>query len=163
MSRRRRATIAVQLPGSRRAPRARTRVSVAAGLALSGAIAALSIGAIAVAQSFPGDHVPARPIRLEGSWGHTNAEPQVIGEVTLSRDGKDRRTFGVTAIQAYDPEEEGMQILRHSSLQPTLLLRGRDEMIARLYAAKPDQKVTLDGVYGAGNGNLTLSSVEVGG
>jgi hypothetical protein len=124
----------------------------------------LAIGVGAARAQFPGDQVPVRPVRVTGSWGKTTADPNVIGEVTISADGSDRRTFGVTAIQAYNPVEEGMQIVRHSSLQPvTFLLRGRKELIEKLNAAKPDQPVTIFGVYNAGNANLVLSSVDVAG
>src|SRR3954471_13082606 len=112
------------------------------------------------AQVFPGDQVPVRPIRIEGYWGRTKAEQAVIGQMTLSADGRDRRSFGVTALQAYKPEEEGMSAIRHTSLQPAVLLRGSDDLVKKLYGAKPEQKVTIFGVYGAGAGTLTLSSVE---
>ena len=115
----------------------------------------------AAAQGFPGDQVPVRPVRIEGYWGRTKAEKAIIGEVTLTADGRDRRTFGATAVQAYKPEEEGMAALRHTSLQPALLLRGSADLITKLYQASPDRKVTIFGVYGAGAATLTLSSVDV--
>jgi hypothetical protein len=123
---------------------------------------ALTLPVQASAQGFPGDRVPVRPVRIEGYWDKTKDDPKVIGEVTLSFEGKDRRRFGITAIQAYKPEEEGMAVLRHTSLQPALLVRGPKPMVDKLASAPPDQKVTILGVYNAGSGTLVLSSVDVG-
>jgi hypothetical protein len=125
------------------------------------AVVAMTGATRATAQVFPGDQVPVRPIRIEGYWDRTKADPAVIGEVTISADGRDRRTFGATAVQAYKPEEEGMAALRHTALQPALLLRGKDDLIRKLYAAGPGDKVTILGVYGAGAATLTLNSVDV--
>ena len=104
----------------------------------------------------------ARPVRLEGYWGRKKTETAVIGEATISAAGHGRREFGITALQAYKPEEEGPQVFRQSSLRPvTLLLNGPKDMIERFIAARPDQKVTAFGLYRAGAGQLILSSVEV--
>lgn len=114
------------------------------------------------AQHFPGDATPTRPIRLEGYWDRPRSAPEVLGEITLSPDGRTRRSFGVTALQAYKPPEEGVQVLRHTSLQPiTLLLRGREEMVQRLLKARTDEKVVAYGVYQAGSATFTLASVEI--
>ena len=105
-----------------------------------------------------------RPIRIEGYWERGTSYGPIIEEITISASGHDRRHFGISAIQAYKPEEEGAQILRHSSQRPsTLLLAGRKEMIESFMAARPDQKITAFGLYRAGAGQLILSSVEVAG
>ncbi len=114
------------------------------------------------AQSFFGDAGPSRPIRLEGYWDRTEVEPPVLGQITVSPDGRSRRAFGVTALQAYKPPEEGMHVLRHSSLQPvTLTLRGRDEMVERFAKARPDERIVAYGVYRAASGTFTLDSIEI--
>jgi hypothetical protein len=108
------------------------------------------------------DLAPVRPLRIEGYWDRPRTAPAVIGEVTISADGRTRRTFGITAIQAYHPEEEGIQILRHSALQPVnLLLRGREELVQRFLGARTDEKVIALGVYRAGSGMFILNSVEI--
>jgi len=142
---------------------ARTR-----SLARTHAIATLaalcvSVGATAAAaQVFPGDVAPVRPIRIEGYWDRPRSNPEVIGEITISAEGQERRQFGVTALQAYKPEEEGMQVLRHTALQPsTLLVRGRQEMVEKFMGAGRDDKIVAFGVYRPASGMFELSSVEV--
>jgi len=106
----------------------------------------------------------ARPIRIEGYWGRGKADAAIIAEITISASGHARRQFGISALQAYKPAEEGTHVLRHSSQRPvTLLLNGRKEMIESFMAARPDQKVTAFGLYRAGAGQLVLSSVEIAG
>ena len=123
----------------------------------------VSVGAsAAAAQVFPGDVAPVRPIRIEGYWDRPRSNPEVIGEITISADGGERRAFGVTALQAYKPEEEGVQVLRHTALQPsTLLLRGRKEMVEKFVRAGRDDKIVAFGVYRPASAMFELSSVEV--
>ena len=103
-----------------------------------------------------------RPIRIEGYWERPRSEHDVLDEITIAADGGARRQFGVTALQAYKPEEEGAQVLRHSTLQPvTLTLQGRKEMIERFMHAGRDDKIVALGAYRAGSARLVLSSVEV--
>lgn len=105
---------------------------------------------------------PGRPLRLEGYFGPRSDAPDVLGEITISSDGRDRRMFGVTALQAYAPAEEGAQVLRPSTLRPvTLLLRGTRTLVERFFEARPDEKVVVYGVYLGGPGTLALSDVEV--
>ena len=105
-----------------------------------------------------------RPIRIEGYWERGTTDPATIAEITISASGHARRQFGISALQAYKPEEEGAQVLRHSSQRPVvLLLNGRKEMVEQFMTARPDQKVTAFGLYRAGAGQLVLSSVEVTG
>ena len=121
---------------------------------------ALGVPAAVGAQSLFGD--AGRPIRIEGYWDRTEKDPGVLGEITVSPDGRTRRPFGVIALQAYRPAEEGMHVLRHSGLQPiTLLLRGRDEMVERFAKARGNERVTAYGVYRAASGTLTLDSIEI--
>ena len=104
----------------------------------------------------------SRPVRFEGFWERTRAAREVIGEITISSDGERRRSFGVTALQAYIPEEEGLHVFRHSSLQPvTLFLRGDRNLITRFMTAPPDRKITAFGVYRGGSGAFVLTSVEL--
>jgi hypothetical protein len=106
---------------------------------------------------------PGRPIRLEGYVDPPSSSSRVLEEITISA-GRDRRRFGVTALQAYKPEEEGAQVLRHSTLRPvTLLLRGPREMVNDFAHAPPGARLTAFGVYMAGPGTLTLTSVEIAG
>ncbi len=103
-----------------------------------------------------------RPIRIEGYWERPKTDAAILAEVTVSAAGHPRREFGISALQAYKPEEEGPQVLRHSSLQPvTLLLSGEKEMVERFMTAGPDRKITAFGLYRAGPGQLVLSSVEI--
>jgi hypothetical protein len=116
-----------------------------------------SVPAVAGAVVF--DTVP-RPVRLEGYWDRTRAAPDVIGDVTISAEGRPARRFGVTAVQAYKPEEEGMQIFRFTSDHPATLL-ARGDAVGRFFAAPPDRKVVVFGTYTAGSGLFVVGSVDV--
>lgn len=103
-----------------------------------------------------------RPVRLEGYWEGTRADPEVIGTLVVSPDGTRKRTLGVTAAQGYQPPEEGTQIFRGSTTQPiALVLRGRSELVARFMDAKPTERIIAFGLYSAGAAQLVLSSVEL--
>jgi hypothetical protein len=103
-----------------------------------------------------------RPIRLEGYWGRSRRSPDVIGEVSVAMTGRKPRSFGVTAVQAYHPEEEGAQLFRFTSDHPVaLLVRGDDDMVRRFMEAPPDARVTAFGTYTAGSGLFVLGSVDV--
>lgn len=103
-----------------------------------------------------------RPIRIEGYWDRHRTDPGILEDVTVSAPGHAKRDFGIAALQAYKPEEEGPQVLRQSTLRPvTLLLSGKKEMVEQFMTAHPDQKITAFGLYRAGPGQLVLSSVEV--
>ena len=103
-----------------------------------------------------------RPVRIEGYWEGTRADPDVIGTLVVSPDGTRKRTLGVTAAQAYQPPEEGTQIFRGSTIQPiALVLRGRSELVSRFMDAKPTERIVAFGLYSAGAAQLVLSSVEL--
>jgi hypothetical protein len=136
---------------------------------LTGALCALILltGGVGVTWArepggFPGDVAPIRPIRMEGYWDRDESARAVIGTVTILADRGARRTFGITALQAYKPEEEGVQVLRHSALGPGLRVIGPEEMVQRFLHAPPSEKVTVFGVYRPGSATLTVSSVEIG-
>lgn len=101
-----------------------------------------------------------RPIRLEGAFDRTRADPRVIGEITISAGGRESRRFGVTAVQAYKPEEEGMQIFRFTSDHPATLI-ARGDAVGRLFATAPDRSLTVFGTYTAGSGLFVVGSVDV--
>jgi len=108
--------------------------------------------------------LPMRPVRLEGYWGRTKADPDVLGELTISTDARTVRRFGATAVQAYKPEEEGFQVFRHTALQPIqLTLRGPADMVRRFFDAPADTKIIALGVYRPGSALLELTSVELAG
>ena len=119
----------------------------------------VSCAAVAAAQ-FPLAVPPNRPIRLEGYWERTRAAPDVIGEITISADGRPPRPFGVTALQAYQPAEEGMQIFRFTSDHPATLV-ARGDAVDRLFAAARDRKVVAFGTYAAGSGMFVVGSVDL--
>jgi hypothetical protein len=113
---------------------------------------------------FRGDVPGFRPIRIEGYWGRDRGAPKVLDAVTFtSSDGGPRRIFGVTALQAYKPEEEGVQVLRHSGLQPAIRVLGLEDLVHRFMNAPDGTKVVVFGAYRPGSGTLTLTSVEVSG
>lgn len=101
-----------------------------------------------------------RPIRLEGYWNRTRAEHDVIGEITITGKGEQPRRFGVTAVQAYHPEEEGMQIFRFTSDHPSTLI-ARGDGVPRLFAASPERKVIMFGTYIPGSGMFVVGSVDL--
>jgi len=103
-----------------------------------------------------------RPVRLEGYWDRTRDDPQVIGDLVVAAKGAKRR-FGVTAVQAYKPEEEGIQIFRFTSDHPaTLLVRGDRDAVRRFFEAPRDRKLVAFGTYNPGSGTFALGSVDVG-
>lgn len=103
-----------------------------------------------------------RPVRLEGYWDRTRADASILDDLVISADGRTKRSFGVTAAQAYKPEEEGVQIFRGSTLQPiAILLRGGQDLTRRFLDAGPEDKVVAFGLYYAGPAQLVLSSVEI--
>jgi len=105
-----------------------------------------------------------RPIRMEGYWDRDRNAPGVLeGVPVTSSKGGAPRTFGITALQAFQPEEEGAQVLRHSSLEPSLRVVGRDQMVHRFLDAPPTRKVVVLGVYRAGSVTIILNSVEIKG
>ncbi len=111
----------------------------------------------------PGDVAPVRPIRIEGYWSRDRRAPGVLDGIQItSSAGGPRRTFGVTALQAYKPEEEGVQVLRDSGLQPSLRLLGREDMVRRFMDAPTTAKVVAFGVYRPASGIIVLGSVTVG-
>jgi hypothetical protein len=123
----------------------------------------LAGGDCALAQRFPLESLPERPIRLEGYWDRTRDDRDVIGDLVVSTNGRAKRRFGVTAVQAYKPEEEGMQLFRFTSDHPvTLLVRGDDETVRRFFEAPSDRKVIAFGTYNRGSGTFVLGSVDVG-
>jgi hypothetical protein len=133
-------------------------------------LAALLVLVLALAVGSPPDAgwaqrppiAPGRPVRLEGYWDRTRRDPGIIGEIVVGSSGADKRGFGVSAAQAFNPEEEGAQIFRGSSLQPvTLLLRGPLESVRRFLDAAPGDKIVAFGLYYAGPAQLVLSSVEL--
>lgn len=103
---------------------------------------------------------PNRPIRLEGYWERTRDQVDVIGEVTISAEGRANRRFGVTAIQAYQPAEEGMQIFRFTSDHPATLV-ARGDAVGRLWAAPRDRKLVAFGTYTRGSGLFVIGSVDL--
>ena len=106
-----------------------------------------------------------RPIRIEGYWDRHRTDPGILEDVTISAPGHAKRDFGIEVRCGGFRvvfEEEGPQVLRHSTLRPvTLLLSGEKAMIERFMTARPDQKITAFGLYRAGPGQLVLSSVEI--
>jgi hypothetical protein len=105
---------------------------------------------------------PGRPIRLEGYWDRTRAEHDVIGEVTIAAKGREPRRFGVTAVQAYHPEEEGMQLFRFTSDHPATLL-ARGNAVPRLFSYASDRKLIVFATYVPGSGIFVVGSVDVAG
>jgi len=138
------------------APRSRITRHVGATIL---ALTILAAASAALAQIGGG---AGRPVRLEGCWNGTPSDKDVIGVITVSANGTDRRSFGVTALQAYDPPDEGIDVLRPSSLEPiTLLLRADEAMRNRFMTASPNKIVVAFGVYRPDSGDLILSSVDV--
>jgi hypothetical protein len=124
------------------------------------ALLAVSLATAADAQ-LPLESLPERPIRLEGFWDRTRADAGVIGDLMISIDGRTKRRFGVAAVQAYKPEEEGMQIFRFTSDHPvTLLLRGDRDTVDRFFDVPRDRKLRAFGTYNRGSGTYVLGSFE---
>jgi len=132
-------------------------------------VGAFATGLALVALPARARHAPGamggapRPIRIEGYWDRDRQAPGVLEGIPITSDkGGQPRTFGITALQAFQPEEEGVQVLRHSSLEPSLRVLGREEMVQRFLDAPPTQKVVVLGLYRPGSGTIILNSVDVG-
>ena len=137
------------------------RVVIALTVAMIAAV--LAVPSLARAQP-SGDVAPIRPIRMEGYWNRDRRAPGVLDGLTFTSEiGGPRRTFGVTRLQAYKPEEEGVQVFRHSGLLPSIRVLGQSDMVRRFITAPETEKVVAYGVYRPASGTLTLSSVEVDG
>jgi hypothetical protein len=124
--------------------------------------ACVLLAALPASAQRPFDAAPARPMRFAGYWDRDTGDPLVLGVVTVAGAVGAARPFGVTAAQAYNPPEEGVQVFRASSLQPTTLrLLGKDDMVRRFLGARPDQKVVALGEYTAGSATFVLAGVEL--
>jgi hypothetical protein len=111
----------------------------------------------------PIDAVPQRPIRMVGYWERDRGAPKVLEAIRIvSTEGGPPRLFGITALQAYKPEEEGPQVLRHSGPRATLRVLGAKAVVDRLLNAPATERVTIYGVYNPGTDTITLNSVEIG-
>ncbi len=131
-------------------------------LGASALFSVLSSFALARAE-VPFDAAPLRPIRIEGYWNRDRQAPGVLEGIHItSSAGGPQRIFGITALQAYKPPEEGVQVLRHSELQPSLRLLGGEDLVRRFINAPETQKVVAYGVYRPASSTLVLNSVEVG-
>jgi hypothetical protein len=149
--------------GARTIVRAVTR-TVSAVLVVTATVASLLATPQPARAQRSGDVAPIRPIRLEGYWNRDQRAPGVLDGLTFTSDqGGPHRTFGVTRLQAYKPEEEGTQVLRHSGLLPSIRVLGRSDMVRRFINAPETEKVIALGVYRPATGTLTLNSIEVGG
>ncbi len=109
------------------------------------------------------EQLPVRPIRIEGYWNRTSSAPKVLQGVTFTDSkGGSPRTFGITALQAYKPEEEGVQVLRHSTMAPSIRLLGSEDLVRKFMDAPEQQRVVAFGVYNPGSNTITLNSVQIG-
>ena len=106
---------------------------------------------------------PPRPIRLEGYWERGGSAPGVLEGINVtSNAGGSPRIFGVTALQAYKPPEQGVQVLHGTSPEVTLRLLGDETLVRRFMDAPGTKKVVAHGVYRDTSGTLFLDSVKVG-
>lgn len=111
----------------------------------------------------PAKVAPPRPIRIEGYWERDARAPGVLeGIHVTSSAGGSPRIFGVTALQAYKPDEEGVDVLRHAASEVSIRLLGDEALIRRFMDAPGTKKVVAHGVYRAATGTLILDSVKVG-
>jgi hypothetical protein len=124
--------------------------------------AVMLLPAVGVARS-PVASSPPRPIRIEGYWERDARAPTVLEGIRVtSSAGGSPRVFGVTALQAYKPAEEGVQVLRNAAPEISLRLLGDESLVRRFMDAPGTQKVVAHGVFRAGSSTLILDSVKVG-
>lgn len=115
----------------------------------------------------PAKTPPPRPIRIEGYWERGAGAPGVLEGINVtSNAGGSPRIFGVTALQAYKPSEQGVQVLHGTGpeMAPgvTLRLLGDETLVRRFMDAPGTQKVVAHGVYRDTSSTLFLDSVKVG-
>ena len=104
--------------------------------------------------------IQSQPITLIGYFDRERIdEPSITREIQVSKDGIYRRGFGI--VEAQSVVATAAADVFRATLRPVVLIRGRDEMIAKLDAAKPDQKVRMVGMFNVRNSSLTLTEVEV--
>jgi len=130
------------------------------------ALAALVAVVVAPAAGRTGTHaktVPPRPIRIEGYWERDAGAPGVLeGIHVTSSVGGSPRIFGVTTLQAYKPDEQGVQVLHGTPGEVSIRLLGNEALIRRFLDAPGTKKVVAHGVYRAATSTLILDSVTVG-
>src|SRR5262245_1230720 len=109
--------------------------------AIATLVALAALPALATARA-PSARGPPRPLRIEGYWERGAGAPGVLeGIHVTSSAGGSPRIFGVTALQAYKPAEEGIQVLRGDSTAPdvTIRLLGDERLIRRFMDAPGPQ------------------------
>jgi len=102
------------------------------------------------------------PIQIKGYWGGTTAaDHAVLGTIKLVDDkGKNTRSFGVTLSQTYDVNTIGMDVFQQASMNPAILVFGREKEVSALFAAADKQPLTILGVYYQNSGELIVGSVK---
>jgi hypothetical protein len=128
-------------------------------------LAVLCVAVPAWTQTFTGG---TKPYVLQGKLAADQAGAQQSGwfAVSLGTIGQPDtpvRWVGVTAFNTWDDDPfEGRQVLRRLMPdQPTLLLTGPSEMLAKLQRAPAGNKVVLRGMLVPESRNFMLSAVQV--
>jgi len=150
----------------RTAPDRRPTATARRIMIVAAAVIATTIAAVPLATwAKPPVHAtPTRPVRFEGYWNRSHGAPGVLEDLTFTSEiGGPYRPFGVTHMQAYKPDEQGLEVFRQSGLLPSIRVMGNHDMVARFITAPETQKVVVYGVYRPDAATLTLNSVEVGG
>ena len=102
------------------------------------------------------------PIQIKGYWGGTTAaDKAVLGTIKLVDDkGKNTRSFGVTLSQTYDENTIGMDVFQQASMNPAIIVFGREKEVSALFAAADKTPLTILGVYYQNSGELIVGSVK---
>lgn len=105
-------------------------------------------------------HAQTSPITLVGYFDRAPGDhPQVTDEIKLSIDGKAERPFGLVRVQSQNGVG-GTDVFRHS-MNPVTLVRGPQQMTAKLDAAGPTQQVKIIGMFDLRSNNIVATGVEV--
>ena len=102
------------------------------------------------------------PIQIKGYWGGTtDADKAVLGTIKLVDDkGKNTRSFGVTLSQTYSDNSIGMDVFQQASMNPAILVFGREKEVSALFATPDKQPLSILGVYYKDSGELIVGSVK---
>jgi hypothetical protein len=122
----------------------------------------LAVGAAlcAVVTPQPAAAQPMEPIVIVGYFGRTSADmPTISSEITLSTNGRNRREFGLMRVQS-QLGTAGADVFTRT-LNPVILVRGQKEMIERIDAAGPAQKVKIIGMFDLGSNGIIVTGVDI--
>jgi hypothetical protein len=130
--------------------------------ALPAATLALLVALSAAATDLPlGPGSRTAQIRLEGYIGPPAPGRSSAADLVLEHDEK-RIRFQVDSARVLQGNRSGPDFLDEVSAEPAkLIVEGPGELLAKLVAAQPAERVVLTGYHRSGSRNFAIAAVEV--